>query len=77
MNRREFLAISSGVTYAEFPFLPRGALKSIQVSQPKTDRHPVLVRAGFTRRANGAENPQPLSRPLFAPLIPKEGSLLL
>jgi mannose-6-phosphate isomerase-like protein (cupin superfamily) len=61
MNRREFLAISSGVAAAEFPFsstrLSRGAFKSIQASQPKTDRHPVLVRAGFTRRANGTEEP--------------------
>jgi mannose-6-phosphate isomerase-like protein (cupin superfamily) len=61
MNRREFLAIGSGVTVAEFPFssvlLSRDALKSNQVSQPKTDRRPVIVRAGFTRRANGTEEP--------------------
>jgi len=61
MSRRTFLAISSGVAVAEFPFsstlLSREALKSIQTSQPETDRHPVLVRAGFTRRANGTEEP--------------------
>lgn len=59
MNRREFLTISSGVAIAKFPvpFVSDNALESDQASSPRTDRRPVLVRAGFTRRASGTEEP--------------------
>ncbi|MGB0034219.1 MAG: cupin domain-containing protein [Candidatus Acidiferrales bacterium] len=59
MNRRDFLAISSGVAVARFRFrstpLSQDALESSKAAKPKADRHPVLVRAGFARRANGTE----------------------
>lgn len=58
MKRREFLGISSGVAIAKYPFhsipLSQDAFESDQLG---TDRHPVLVRTGFTRRANGTEEP--------------------
>jgi mannose-6-phosphate isomerase-like protein (cupin superfamily) len=61
MNRREFLTISSSVAIAKFPFHPTlvsdRTFESNQVAGPKTDRRPVLVRAGFTRRASGTEEP--------------------
>jgi mannose-6-phosphate isomerase-like protein (cupin superfamily) len=61
MKRREFLGISSGVAIAKYPFhsIPssQDALESDQTPNPGTDRHPVLVRTGFTRRANGTEEP--------------------
>ncbi len=58
MKRREFLEISSGVAIAKYPFhsIP-SSQDALESDQPGTDRHPVLVRTGFTRRANGTEEP--------------------
>jgi quercetin dioxygenase-like cupin family protein len=59
MNRRDFLAISSGVAVVESPFLsslrPLSTPESNQSSKPETDRQPVLVRAGFTRKPDGMQ----------------------
>ena len=59
MNRREFLAVSTGVALAKIPYgvaagreRPLDAAKN---SKAATERHPVLVRAGFTRRPDGTE----------------------
>lgn len=59
MNRRDFLAISSGVAVVESPFLsslqPRGTRESSRSPKLGTDRQPVLVRAGFTRKPDGTQ----------------------
>jgi hypothetical protein len=78
MNRREFLTISSGVAIAKFPFhstlVSHHALESDQASSPRTDRPPVLVRAGFTRRASGTEEPTTSQQTVVRSLV-SEGRL--
>jgi len=64
MNRRMLLAASTGLALAKFPFR---IASSLQVScerdhesDQKTRRHPVLVRSGFTRRSDGADEAETL-----------------
>ena len=59
MKRRDFLTVASGITVAGVPhgasFLLEGATPPSQGSKNAAARKPVLVRAGFTRHPDGAE----------------------
>jgi mannose-6-phosphate isomerase-like protein (cupin superfamily) len=59
MNRRDLLAAGAGLTLTCFPFRLASSQdawgKENHASIQGTNRHPVLVRSGFTRKPNGAD----------------------
>lgn len=69
MNRRDVLATGARLALAGFPF---GLVSSLQVSGERnhasdheTNRNPVLVRSGFTRKPNGADERAPSPSGMF------------
>ena len=59
MKRRHFLGVGAAAALAEIPngsgLLSPDAFTPNQTSKQQGDRHPVLVRAGMTRRPDGTE----------------------
>ena len=69
MNRRDVLAAGARLVLTEFPL---GLASSLQASGERnhasdqgTARHPVLVRSGFTRKTNGADERAPSPSGMF------------
>lgn len=69
MNRRDVLAAGARLVLTGFPF---GLASSLQApggrnhaSDQGTARHPVLVRSGFTRKPNGADERAPSPSGMF------------
>lgn len=68
MNRRDLLAGSAGLAFTGSSFC---AVSPLQVSNGKlagdqeTNRHAMLVRSGFTRKANGAAERAPSPSGMF------------
>jgi mannose-6-phosphate isomerase-like protein (cupin superfamily) len=63
MNRRDLLAASAGLTLTGFPFRLAFSLQASEERNHALDResnrHPVLVRSGFTRKPNGTDERAP------------------
>ena len=59
MNRRDLLAAGAGLMVSGFPFRlafsPQASEEKNHASDRESNRHPVLVRSGFTRKPNGAD----------------------
>jgi len=68
MNRRDLLAAGAGLTLTGFPLCLPGSLHASgqgdRVSEG-TNRHPVLVRSGFTRRSDGINERAPSPSAMF------------
>jgi mannose-6-phosphate isomerase-like protein (cupin superfamily) len=69
MNRRDILAAGAGLTLTGFPFR---LVSSLQASDERnhaldreSNRHPVLVRSGFTRKPDGADERAPSPSGMF------------
>ncbi len=69
MNRRDLLATSAGLALTKFPF---GLASSLQASGERnhasdhpTNRNPVLVRSGFTRKPDGTDERAPSTSGMF------------
>ncbi|MGB7622574.1 MAG: hypothetical protein WBN92_09515, partial [Terriglobia bacterium] len=69
MNRRDLLATGAGLTLTWFPFRLASSLHTPDERNHAPDqgtaRHPVLVRSGFTRKPNGADERAPLPSGMF------------
>ena len=69
MNRRNLFAASAGLTLTGFPFclasLPQAWGERKRTSDQGTNRHPVLVRSGFTRKPTGADERAPSPSGMF------------
>jgi len=69
MNRRDLLATGAGLTLTWFPFRLASSLQASDegnhASDQGTARHPVLVRSGFTRKLNGADERAPSPSGMF------------
>jgi quercetin dioxygenase-like cupin family protein len=69
MNRRDLLAVSAGLTLTSFPFcfasLPQTSGEGTHASDLGINRHPVLVRSGFTRKSEGADERAPSPSGMF------------
>lgn len=69
MNRRDLLAASAGLTLTGFPFLHAFSLQTSEERNHALDResnrHPVLVRSGFTRKPNGTDERAPSPSGMF------------
>ena len=55
MNRRDFLAVSSGIALVDTSLRSTLLAQTNQTAKPTAERSPVLVRAGFTRRKDGTQ----------------------
>lgn len=69
MNRRDILASGTRLVLTGLPF---GLASSLQASQERnhaldreSNRHPVLVRSGFTRKLNGTDRRAPSPSGMF------------
>ncbi len=69
MNRRDLLATGAGLTLTWFPFRLASSLHTPDEGNHAPDqgtaRHPVLVRSGFTRKLNGADERAPSPSGMF------------
>ena len=69
MNRRELLAASAGLTLTRSPFRLAFSLQASEERNHALDRepnrHPVLVRSGFTRKPNGTDERAPSPSGMF------------
>jgi len=69
MNRRDLLATGAGLTLTYFPFRLASSLQASDerkhASDQGTARHLVLVRSGFTRKPNGADERAPSPSGMF------------
>jgi len=69
MNRRDLLAAGAKLTLTGLPLCLAHSLhargKKNYASDQGTNRHPVLVRAGFTRKPNGADERAPSPSGMF------------
>ena len=69
MNRRDLLAAGAGLTLTGFPFCLASSLQTSaernHASDQGTNRHPVLVRSGFTRKPSGADERAPSPSGMF------------
>jgi quercetin dioxygenase-like cupin family protein len=69
MNRRDLLAAGAGLTLTGFPFYLASSLQASDERKRALDRgsnrHPVLVRSGFTRKPNGADERAPSPSGMF------------
>jgi len=69
MNRRDLLAASAGLTLTGFPFRlafsPQASEERNHASDRESNRHPVLVRSGFTRKPNGTDERAPSPSGMF------------
>lgn len=69
MNRRDVLASGAGLMLTGFPFYLASSLQALgdrnHGSDQETNRHPVLVRSGFTRRSDGTNERSPSPSGMF------------
>ena len=69
MNRRDFLAVGTGLALAQSSFQSAAALptpfEANQVPKQGTARQPVLVRSGFTRTSDGSDERAPSPSGMF------------
>jgi len=69
MNRRDLLVAGAGLTLTGFSFRLASSLQASDERNHALDResnrHPVFVRSGFTRKSNGADERAPLSSGMF------------
>lgn len=69
MNRRDLLATGARLTLFSFPFCLGFSLQASgennRASDQGTNRHPVLVRSGFTRKPNGTDERAPSPSGMF------------
>jgi mannose-6-phosphate isomerase-like protein (cupin superfamily) len=69
MNRRDLLAAGAGLMVSGFPFCPASSLqvsgKGELASDQGINRHAVLVRSGFTRKPDGADERAPSPSGMF------------
>lgn len=69
MNRRDVLASGARLALTGFPFglapLVQASGERNHASNQGTARHPVLVRSGFTRKPNGADERAPSPSGMF------------
>ena len=69
MNRRDLLATGAGLMLTEFPLCLASPLQVSGERNPVpdqgTNRHPVLVRSGYTRKPNGADERAPSPSGMF------------
>jgi len=69
MNRRDLLAAGAGLTLTGFPFCVASSLRTSgernQASDQGNNRHPVLVRSGFTRKPDGTDERAPSPSGMF------------
>jgi len=69
MNRRDILAAGAGLTLTGFPFRLASLLGASgeynRASDQESNRLPVLVRSGFTRKPNGADERAPSPSGMF------------
>jgi hypothetical protein len=69
MNRRDLLAAGAGLTVTGFPFRLASSLQTSDernhASDQGNNRHPVLVRSGFTRKPNGTDARAPSPSGMF------------
>ena len=78
MNRGKFLTMSAAAAVAKFPPsatpVPQSEPQSAQAARLKIERPPIVVRAGFTRRADGTQEPT-ISQQTVVRSIDSEGRL--
>ena len=69
MDRRDLLAAGAGLTLSGFPFCLASSLQASgernHASDQGTNRHPVLVRSGFTRKSDGTNDRAPSPSGMF------------
>jgi mannose-6-phosphate isomerase-like protein (cupin superfamily) len=69
MNRRDLLTAGAGLTLTEFSFCLASLLQASgernRASDERINRHAVLVRSGFTRKPNGADDRAPSPSGMF------------
>jgi len=69
LNRRDLLAAGAGLTLTSLPFRLRSSVQAPgernHASDQGTNRRPVLVRSGFTRKPNGADERAPSPSGMF------------
>src|SRR5579864_3761740 len=69
MNRRDLFASGAALTLAGLPVCRALSLQVLgegtHAPDPRTVRHPVLVRSGFTRKSNGANERAPSPSGMF------------
>ena len=69
MNRRDLLAAAAGLTLTRFPLCLASSLQASdernRASEQGTNRRPVLVRSGFTRKPSGADERAPSPSGMF------------
>lgn len=69
MNRRDLLAVGAGLMVSGFPFCLASSLQASGKGELASDqginRHAVLVRSGFTRKPDGADERVPSPSGMF------------